>query len=328
MSGERVHRASYEIDVTAPAGVVYGLIADTTQWPLIAPSSIHVERLDFDGVIDRFRMWFTANGSVRSALSHRTLDSARTRIEFLQELPAGSAGFAGSAAPAVSMAGTWTVEPCGAGRSRLRLEHEFTVAAGPPGDVAWLLLATDTNSRAELEQLKENAERWREIDGLLLGFEDSVRVHGPAELVYDFLYGVADWPGRVPHVARAEVREDVPGVQCLRMETRAEGGGPPQATESVRICFPHASRIVHKQTRTPPLIEAHTGEWSVLPDETGVTVISQHSVLLRAADVERVLGPAADLPRARAHVRATLGRESLSVLQLAKRHAESAIRSL
>ncbi|MER5732722.1 aromatase/cyclase [Streptomyces sp. NPDC002138] len=319
MSGERVHRASYEIDVTAPAGVVYGLIADTTQWPLIAASSIHVERLDFDGVVDRFRMWFTANGSVRSALSHRTLDAAGTRIEFLQELPA---------APAVTMAGTWTVEARGAGRSRLRLEHEFTVAADRPGDVAWLLLATDTNSRAELEQLKENAERWREIDGLLLGFEDSVRVHGPAELVYDFLYGVADWPGRVPHVVRAEVREDVPGVQRVRMITRAGGDVPPQATESVRICFPHASRIVHKQTRTPPLIEAHTGEWSVLPDETGVTVISQHSVLLRAADVERVLGPGADVPRARAHLREKLGRESVAVLELAKRHAESAIRSL
>ncbi|MFD7029070.1 aromatase/cyclase [Streptomyces sp. NPDC059917] len=319
MSGERVHRASYEIDVTAPAGVVYGLIADTTQWPLIAASSIHVERLDFDGVLDRFRMWFSVNGSIRSALSHRTLDSARTRIDFLQELPA---------APAVTMAGTWTVEPRGTGRSRLRLEHEFTVAAGPPGDVAWLLLATDDNSRAELEQLKENAERWREIDALMLGFEDSVRVHGPAELVYDYLYGVADWPGRVPHVLRAEVREDVPGVQRVRMETLAEGGGPPRDTESVRICFPHAARIVHKQTRTPPLIEAHTGEWSVLPDETGVTAISQHSVLLRAADVEQVLGPGADLSRARAHVRAELGRESTAVLELAKRHAESAIRTL
>ncbi|MET9697501.1 aromatase/cyclase [Streptomyces sp. NPDC006529] len=319
MSGERVHRASYEIDVTAPAGVVYGLIADTTQWPLFAASSVHVERLEFDGVRDRFRMWFTANGGVRSALSHRTLDSARTRIEFRQELPA---------APAVAMAGTWTVEPYGAGRSRLRLEHEFTVATGPPGDVAWLLLATDSNSRAELERLKENAERWREIDGLLLGFEDCVRVRGPAELVYDFLYGVADWPGRVPHVTRAEVREDVPGVQCVRMETRPEDGGPPQVTESVRICFPHTARIVHKQTRTPPLIEAHTGEWSVLPDETGVTVIAQHSVLLRAADAERVLGPGADVSRARAHVRATLGRESAAVLERAKQHAESAIRSL
>ncbi|MBW5486270.1 aromatase/cyclase [Streptomyces bambusae] len=318
MSGERVHRTSYEIDVAAPAGVVYGLIADTTQWPLFVPPSIHVERLDFDGVLDRFQMWVTANGAVKSWLSRRTLDPGRMRIEFRQELPA---------APAVSMGGTWSVEERGAERCRLRLEHEFTVAADRPDDVAWLLLATDTNSRAELAQLKETAEQWSRLDGLLLTFEDSVRVHGPAELVYDFLYGVADWPERVPHVARVDVVEDLPGVQVMSMDTRIADGSV-HTTDSVRICFPHAWRIVYKQTRTPLLMEAHTGEWSVVPDATGVTVTSQHSVLLREEAFERVLGPGADVHQARAFVREALGRNSGATLELAKRHAESAIRSL
>ncbi|MFJ9646086.1 aromatase/cyclase [Streptomyces sp. NPDC101206] len=318
MTGERVHRRTYAVDVAAPAGVVYGLIADTTRWPLFVPPSIHVERLDFDGVRDRFQMWATANGTVKSWLSHRTLDAPARRIDFHQEVPAG---------PALSLGGRWTVEARGTDRSRLTLDHAFTVAGDRPEDAAWVERATDSNSRAELARLKDSAERWTRLDDLLLSFEDSVRVKGPAELVYAFLYGIADWPGRVPHVLRADVVEERPGVQTVRMDT-AYGDGPAQTTEAVRICFPHALRIVHKQTATPPLLEAHTGEWSVIPDETGVTAVAQHTVLLREEAVETVLGPGTGLAEARAHVRQRLGAGSRTVLDLAKRHAESAIRTL
>lgn len=73
---------------------------------------------------------------------------------------------------------------------------------------------------------------------------------------------------------------------------------------------------------------AHTGEWSVLPDESGVSVVSQHSVVLREEAVAGVLGPEADLARARRYVREALGRNSTVTLNLAKRHAESAVRML
>ncbi|MBT2544777.1 aromatase/cyclase [Streptomyces sp. ISL-44] len=318
MTGDRVHRRTYAVDVAAPAGVVYGLIADTTQWPLFVPPSIHVERLDFDGIRDRFQMWVTANGTVKSWLSRRTLDAQAHRIDFHQEVPAG---------PAASLGGRWTVEAQGAAGSRLTLDHEFTVADDRPEDLSWVERATDTNSRAELARLKETAERWTSLDSLLLSFEESVRVKGPAELVYDFLCGIADWPGQVPHVSRADVAEDQPGVQVVRMET-VSGPDQAQATEEVRICFPHALRIVHKQTRTPLLLEAHTGEWSVIPDETGVTAVARHNVLLREEAVEAVLGRGAGIQDARRHVRELLGGQSATVLSLAKRHAESTIRTL
>ncbi|MFC8175739.1 aromatase/cyclase [Streptomyces sp. NPDC057325] len=318
MSDERVRRTSYTVDVAAPAGVLYGLVADTTEWPLLVPPVIHVERLDFDGVQDRFRMWVTANGSVTSWTSRRHLDPARRTIDFHQEV---------AAAPASHMGGRWIVEELGADRSRITLLHDFTVAGDDPGGAEWLTRATDDNSRAELARLKEAAELWPRLDGLRLTFEESVRVNGPAELVYDFLYGIGDWPEHLAHVVRTDVREDLPGVQVVTADTRAPGG-PAVTTESVRVCFPHAGRIVFKETRTSPLLAAHCGEWTVTPDESGVTAAVTHGVLLREEAVESVLGRGADLDQARRYVRDTLGAAGAATLGRARRHAESAVRVL
>ncbi|MET9922263.1 aromatase/cyclase [Streptomyces sp. NPDC006435] len=318
MSGERVHRTTHSVEVAAPAGVVYGMISNAVQWPLFFPPNVHVERLEFDGRDERLRMWAVANGQVRSWLSRRVQDPEARRIDFRQQHPQ---------APVESMNGSWTVQERPGGTSLLTLLHDFTVIDDRPEDVSWTERAVDTNSTAELAQLKRLAERWTRLDELVLSFEDAVRVKGPAELVYDFLYRVGDWPELVPHVARLDLTEDAPGVQVMAMDTRTADGAT-HTTESVRICFPHAGRIVYKQTRTPALMEAHTGEWSVLPDESGVTVISQHNVVLREEAVERVLGEGADLAQARRYVREALGRNSTATLNLAKRHAESAIRVL
>ncbi|MFF9778205.1 aromatase/cyclase [Streptomyces sp. NPDC013978] len=315
MAVERVHRTTHEVTVAAPAGVVYGMVSDAVRWPLFFPPNVHVEQLEFDGDSERLRMWAVANDQVRSWTSRRLLDPGRRRVEFRQELPA---------APVQSMGGTWIVDALGADRSRLTLLHEFTVADDAPDDVAWVQRATDTNSRAELDNLRSLAERWGRLDELVLSFEDSVRVNGPSELVYDFLYRIGDWPELVPHVSRLDFTEDEPGVQVMSMDTRTADGSS-HTTESVRVCFPHAGRIVYKQTATPLLMSAHTGEWSVVPDETGVTVYSQHSVVLREENITRVLGEDADVARARRYVREALGHNSTATLELAKQHAESAV---
>lgn len=311
MVGERVHRRTYSVDVAAPAGVVYALLADTTRWPLFLRSSIHVERLDFDGVQDRFQSWAEVHGSVRSCLVRRTLDAGARRIDFRQEAPAG---------PLLSRAGSWRVEARASGRSRLALDHEVTLADGGSKDADEAVRATDAHSAAELARLKATAERWDRLEGLLLSFEESVRVKGPAELVYSFLCSIADWPGRVPHVLRAEVAEEQPGVQVVRTETRC-AGGPVRCAETVRVCFPHALRILAKETAPGEPLQAHTTEWSVLPGERDVTVLAQHRALLRE---DAGIAPAA----ARAHARDLLGEQSNAVLNLAKRHAETAVRTL
>ncbi|MGW2421058.1 aromatase/cyclase [Streptomyces sp. NPDC001709] len=315
MSAEQVHRTSHDVEIAAPAAVVYELIADTAQWPLLFPPNVYVERLEFDGTHERLRMWATANGEVKSWTSRRRLDAAARRVDFRQEV---------SAAPLTGMGGTWIVEDRGAEASRLVLLHDFTVGEDRPEDVEWVERATDTNSRAELGRLKALAERWSRLDRLVLSFEDSVRVEGPAEPVYDFLYRVGDWPRLVPHVSRLDLTEDTPGVQVMAMDTRTADGST-HTTESIRVCFPDTGRIVYKQTATPALMEAHTGRWSVVPDDTGVTVTSQHSVILREEAIPSVLGEDATIDQARRYVREALGRNSTATLNLAKRHAETSL---
>ncbi|MFJ9343633.1 aromatase/cyclase [Streptomyces sp. NPDC101733] len=315
MAAERVHRTVHETEVAAPAGVVYGMIADAVQWPLYFPPNVHVERLEFDGVHERLRMWATANDRIRSWTSRRVLDAAARRIEFRQEIPA---------APLSAMTGTWIVEPLGTDRSRLTLLHDFSVEGDRARDVEWVERATDTNSRAELANLAKLGEHWGKLDELVMSFEDRVDVDAPPELVYAFLERAEEWPELLPHVASLRLTEELPGVQVMAMDTLTADGSE-HTTESVRVCFPAAGRIFYKQTRTPALMSAHTGVWTVSGGAYGSTVTSRHAVVLREEAVTRVLGPDADLAAARRYVREALGRNSTATMTYAKRHAESAL---
>lgn len=313
MTNERVHRTSHDVEIAAPAAVVYGLISDAVQWPLFFPPNVHVQRLECDGTEERLRMWATANETVTSWTSRRRLDPAGRRIDFRQEV---------SSFPLTAMGGSWIVEERG-GSSRLVLLHDFTVDQDRAQDVEWVRRATDTNSRAELGRVRDLAERWTRLDALVLSFEDSVRVKGPGRAVYDFLYRVADWPRLVPHVERLELAEDTPGVQVMAMDTRTADGSV-HTTRSVRVCFPGTLRIVYKQTATPALMDAHTGVWSVVPDGRGVIVTSRHSVVLREEAIGPVLGEDASVEQARRYLREALGRNSTATLDLARQYAESA----
>lgn len=314
MPAEQVHRTAHEVEVAAPAAVVYELIADARRWPLLFPPNVHVELLESDGTHERLRMWATANGTVKSWTSRRLLDPGGRRIGFRQEA---------SAAPLTGMGGSWIIEERGPHACRLVLLHDFTVRGDRPEDVAWVERATDTNSRVELRRVGELARRWARVADLTLSFEDSVRIAGPAGPVYDFLHDAAAWPGLLPHVDRLDLTEDTPGVQVMTMDTRTADGSV-HTTESIRVCFPDALRIVHKQTTTPALVDAHTGAFTVVPGTAGVTVTARHDVILREEAIEPVLGAGATVAQARRHVRGALGRDTTATLTLARRHAERA----
>lgn len=313
MSSPRVRSTQHTVPVAAPAGVVYGLLADAPRWPVLLPSHVHVERMDFDGSREELRVWDVRADHVRSSVTRRVLRPRTRSIDFEQH---------DVVLPGAPTSGTWTVEPDGAARSLVTLRHDRAPA---PGETAGAL---DADVRAELDLVRESAGQWEKLDELLLSFENSVHVDGPSEVVYDFLYRIEDWVDLIPHVEWAAVTEDQPGVQVAALDTSDGDGGRTVTTETVRLCFPHAGRIVHKETVTPDLLAAHSGEWYLVPDANGVRVVSAHHVMLREEAVETVLGEGALLVDARRHVREWFGRTDTEALNLARWHAESAVRRL
>ncbi|TXS58329.1 hypothetical protein EAO69_42460 [Streptomyces sp. me109] len=321
----RVHAGEDAVEVAAPAGVVYGLLADAVRWPVFLPSLVHVERLDFDGTRERLLVWEVAaqpgapGGHVRSRHTRRVLRPHERSVVFEEE---------DQARPGLVTSGVWTVRPAGEDRCVLGLRQERVLPLLPAAGDSRVRDEDTGGVRRRLGEVRAAAERWEELDGLLLSFEDRIRVEGPAELVYDFLYRVEDWEERLPHVEGARVREDSPGVQVVLVDTCAPEGGAGLTTGAVRLCFPHAGRIVYKETLLPPLLAAHSGEWSLLPDAVGVTVVAAHRVMLRPDAVARELGAGTSLLEARRQVHGRLSRADRQALGLAKWHAESTVRRL
>lgn len=311
-----VHRTCQRMEVASPAGVVYGLIADVGRWPIFFPHHIHVEQLAFDGGVQRLRMWVSAAGEIRSWTLVRSLDAVRRRVDFRLEV---------QAEPVNAVVGSWSVDPLGPGRARVALRHHFFVAGDAADAAAWVMRAMDDTSRVELAQLRSLAARWSRLDDLVLTCEDSVHVNGPVERVYDFFYRAGHWPRRVPHISNVQLRERQPGIQTMAMDIRAPDGRMLRS-QSVRLGFPHAGRIVYKDTAMPSLMAAHTGEWSIEPEIHGVRAVSHHKVVLQE-DVARSLdGTRTALATVIRRVRERLGRSSAAALNLAKKHAESAVR--
>ncbi|WP_329113074.1 SRPBCC family protein [Streptomyces sp. NBC_01465] len=317
MSSQTARSTLHTVSVDAPASVVYGMLADAPRWPLFLPSCIHVERMEFDGTEEQLWVWDVEDDRVRFSRVRRVLHPRTRSVDFEE--------FAGedSSWPGAVASGTWSVAPEDGGRSALTLRYEELVPGGTPARGA---LEADVLGR--LDGIRQMAERWDSLDELLLSFEDSTRVDGPSELVYDFLYRVEDWADLLPRVDSAHVTEDLPGVQIAALDTCSVHTGLTVTAEAVRLCFPAAGRIVYKETVTPDLIAAHTGEWSILPDESGLTVVSAHRVLLRPEAFAEVLGDDACPADARLYVREWLGRADQEALGLAKWHAESPVRRL
>ncbi|MEU5979088.1 SRPBCC family protein [Streptomyces sp. NPDC047315] len=302
----------HSVAVAAPADTVYGLVANAARWPLLLPHVVHVEPLP-GACGERLLLWAADGCDVASWMSRRTYEPRRRRVVFRCTGPSSQGAFGGS----------WTVvERAGDGGCVLTLRHEGPCRPGPPHFVRWL---------AEFGRLAEDRHAGND---LTFGFAQELRVRGPAELALAFLYGTAELPATAPPPVATDVTEPVPGVRVETVRPDAPGAAP--STRSVRLCFPHAGRFVHKQTAAPLVagtveVAGHTGEWALLPDERGATLRARHRVLLRGTAVRQHpepavrQGPGPDLVRVRNLLRAGLARRSRALLEEAGVHAESAV---
>jgi ribosome-associated toxin RatA of RatAB toxin-antitoxin module len=300
----------HDVMIDAPAGVVYQVIADAEAWPQHFGPSIHVEQSTLDSSTERLTIWATANGDVKTWTSRREL--GKDRIRFAQER---------SSPPVASMSGEWIIR-AEDGKTRLTLTHEFeAVNPADPAELDWIIEATNRNSETELANIKALTESWARLDELVFTFEDSVVIQGRLDDVYDFLYQANQWPDRLPHVGQLELREDVPNIQHMSMETVTKDGST-HTTESVRVCFP-SERIVYKQLVPPSLMTAHTGEWLFRQTSDGVEATSRHTVTVNEANIPNVLGKEATVATARDFIRKAAGGNSMATLTLAKNFVEA-----
>lgn len=302
----------HEVTVRAPSAAVYQLLADVENWPRIFPPTVHVDQLEHGRNEERIRIWATANGTVKNWASLRTLDPEGLRIDFRQEIPAP---------PVAAMGGTWLIEPLGEAESRIQLLHDYRALDDDPDSLKWIDEAVDRNSRAELAALRTNLELAHASSELTFSFVDTVHVDGAARDVYDFIEAAEHWPERLPHVASVHLAQDSPGVQTLEMDTIAKDGSV-HNTRSHRVCFPH-HRIAYKQVVLPALMVMHTGCWTFESGEDGVAASSQHTVVLDAENIPRVLGADATVRDAREYVQQALSTNSRATLGYAKDFAES-----
>lgn len=310
MTTSAVRNTEHTVDVGAPAGRVYELLADVGNWPETFPPTVHAECVEKNGNSELIRLWATANGTAKTWTSRRHHDPARMTIGFRQER---------SQYPVGGMGGRWVVQPVSESQCRVLLLHDFYAVRDDPADLDWISQAVDQNSAAELHALKAAAELTGP-DGLFT-FEDIVEVDGSAADVYDFLNEAQLWSERLPHVARVSLKEETSGLQILEMDTRTADGSV-HTTKSVRVCRPHTT-IVYKQTVLPPLMALHTGSWHIRAGEArGVFVTSRHTVRINPARVPDLLGPDANVQSAQEVVRKALSANSLITLRAAKAFAE------
>jgi aromatase len=311
MSQQSLREVQHEITVSAPAAAVYRLIADVKNWPQIFPPTIYVDQVAQSEYEERIRIWATANGEAKNWISRRTLDPEGLRIEFRQEV---------STPPVASMGGTWVIESLSPVESRIRLWHDYTAVDDDPGSLQWIDEAVERNSLSELAALKGNVELAHASAELAFSFEDTIQIDGSAKDVYDFINEANLWPDRLPHVATVRFEQSTAGLQTLEMATRTKDGST-HTTKSYRVCFPH-QRIAYKQVTLPALMTLHTGCWTFREDDQGVAAASQHTVVINAENIARILGAHATVADAKKYLHGALSTNSRATLGFAKSYTE------
>ncbi|MEV0001601.1 aromatase/cyclase [Micromonospora sp. NPDC050980] len=300
------------VTVEAPADEVFDLIVDVRRWPQFFGSLVHTSVAPGSGgATDEVRLWgVRGESAVRAWTARRWVDRENLRVTFDNDPPPPGA---------TGQLGHWEVEPVGAEGCRVTLRHSVVAADAPQEALARVRAEFDRHSRIQLAELKSTAERRKELEELVIGWEDTLFVSGSAEDAWTILYEAGRWPERIPHVARIDLIEPSPGIQFFDMDTSTPDGRA-HTTRSVRVCLPY-ELIVYKQITLPPMLEAHTGHWRFEQTPEGTVLGARHTVTLKRSKLS-MLGPDTTVADARRYARRVLGTNSMKNLQIAKAHAE------
>jgi aromatase len=258
-----MYKTAHQVQVSAPAEKVFGLIENTDQWPQVFPPIVVTERLESRDGWQRARIHLWNDGKAAEWVALRRPVPEDLRLDYRQEQPWP---------PVLDMGGSWVVQPVDDATCVVHLEHDYESARTDAETLNLIDDIIDNNSEAELAALKAAAELDSE---LLVTFGESLDIKAPPEQVYRFLRDVEDWPVRIPHVATATLTPVASNVDLLDMDTRTDEGTIHTA-RSIRVCLPER-RIVQKYLVLPPIAALHMAEWAVDDGKATVT----HTVVVK-----------------------------------------------
>lgn len=278
--------------VSAPARLVFDLVAGLSDWSQFHEPAVHAETIDRHDASERVRHWWVVDDdTVRTWDAGWRFDPERLIIDY-QTAP-------GASGPR----GRWTFRAVGDTMTEVVLTHE-ACADGLEG------LLPSVAAAAELAEQRAD---------LVVDFEDTLFSAGELDDAYAYLYEANRWPERIPHVSRLVLQEDVPNIQFFDMDTQTSDGAA-HTTRSVRICRP-PTKIVYKQIHLPKLLAGHTGHWRFTPTREGFIMGARHTAIIKPETLA-ILGPDTTVLDARRYLRRVLGANSMGNLRLAKAYAE------
>jgi aromatase len=247
--------AEHGTEIPAPAGFLYGLVADATAAPLVFPGTVHVEYLTHTETEERLRIWAVNGENTRNWTSHRRIDKDGMRVTFQQEKPAP---------PVASMIGQWQVEALAEARAKVTLSHTYE-AVDEQGE-AWIANLVDTVSSGQLVAMTEFAAL-----GTPRHLTESAELHCSPAQAYEFVADPEQWPDAGVPVEQVKCRDTEAGIQLLDMMT-ASG-----EQSTARVAFKN-SHIAFKVLRGGPAIASHTGMWTFQETKAGCQVTVRHKV--------------------------------------------------
>jgi ribosome-associated toxin RatA of RatAB toxin-antitoxin module len=306
VSNIKFHTKTQSAVIEAPSETAFEIVSELKHWPQFFPPAVYAEAEDEAGEV--VRRWALDGDTVHHWISRRQIDRLGLRIVAEQNE---------CEEPLASIRTEWSFKPQHAGACLAELTLDVGVEGDSP-EATEAAVSRLGHAEKLLGRVKATAERWDELQQLVVSFEDPLFIAGKTADVYDFLYEADKWPERVPHVTALSMTEDQPGIQFFDMDTVTPEGRA-HTTRSVRVCRPR--KIIYKQISLPGLLDAHTGHWLFTESPEGVTVTARHTATIKPSALN-LLGENTTVADARRYLRRVLSTNSLQTLRHAQAHAE------
>jgi len=265
----------HSIVCDAPASAVYDVIADVGRWPQLFESCVSVAVLEARGDSELVRIEALQEGVPVAWETMRTYVDSTFTIDFWLVIPM----------PLLeSMSGQWRVIPLDLKRSVLTVTRTFELCAAidgirdgiatPRQALAFIQRFIAETSESELRAIKSFVEV---EDERRLRLRTTYSLPFPPHEVYGVLANVRRWPELLPHCDSLELIYDDGQNQEFMMGVAGPGGG--DRFRSIRRCNAEAFTISYFQPSPPPILDAHSGSWSVRAGVGGnAKVIVEHDI--------------------------------------------------